>query len=251
MIILGAITRGEVDKLITLYDKPIMTNFTENPKGILILVYSNNISVDLDIRETISQEDFINSKVLLKYDKNYIVRDEPVIRRRVTAIDNWKPTINFVLGTCGGVAENLHILDVVIANKTVQYDCIVKMGKERSLFYEPLVTLIDNSWIDFNAFSDKVYEGIIATADQDLNLESLEKLIKENVLCADWESGAIAFICALNNVECCIVRGITNIPVIKDENSDVNQGIDYRVNTPKVMEKLLKSILPKLISSFI
>ncbi|GCD10519.1 5'-methylthioadenosine/S-adenosylhomocysteine nucleosidase [Clostridium tagluense] len=167
------------------------------------------------------------------------------------AIDNWKPTINFVLGTCGGVAKNLHILDVVIANKTVQYDCIAKMGKERSLFYEPLVTLIDNSWIDFNAFSDKVYEGIIATADQDLNLESLDKLIKQNVLCADWESGAIAFICDLNNVKCCIVRGITDIPVIEDENSDVNQGIDYRVNTPKVMEKLLKSILPKLISSFI
>ncbi|MBZ9623839.1 nucleotidyltransferase domain-containing protein [Clostridium sp. FP2] len=85
LIILGDITRSEVDELITLYDKPIMTNFTENPKGILILVYPNNISVDLDIRKIISQEDFTNSKVPLKHDKNYTVSDEPVIRRGITS----------------------------------------------------------------------------------------------------------------------------------------------------------------------
>jgi predicted nucleotidyltransferase len=85
LIILGDITKNEVDELITLYDKPIMTNFTENPKGILILVYPDNISVDLDIRETISQEDLIDSKVLLKYDKNYILSNEPIIRRQITS----------------------------------------------------------------------------------------------------------------------------------------------------------------------
>jgi len=85
LIILGNITMNEVDELITLYNKPIMTNFTENPKGILILVYSDNISVDLDIRETISQEDLIDSKVLLKYDKDYIISDQLIIRREVTS----------------------------------------------------------------------------------------------------------------------------------------------------------------------
>jgi predicted nucleotidyltransferase len=85
LIILGNITRHEVDELITLYDKPIMTNFTENPKGILILVYPDNISVDLDIRETLSQEDLIDSKVLLKYDKNYIISDQSIIRRQITS----------------------------------------------------------------------------------------------------------------------------------------------------------------------
>jgi predicted nucleotidyltransferase len=86
LIILGNITRHEVDALITIYNKPIMTNFTENPKGILILVYPDNISVDLDIRETISQEDLIDSKVLLKYDKNYIISDQQIIRREVTSV---------------------------------------------------------------------------------------------------------------------------------------------------------------------
>lgn len=85
LIISGNITRDEVDEIITLYNKPIMTNFTENPKGILILVYPDNISVDLDIRETISKEDLIDSKVLLKYDKNYILSDQSMIRRQITS----------------------------------------------------------------------------------------------------------------------------------------------------------------------
>lgn len=85
LIILGNITRAEVDEMITQYDKPIMTNFTENPKGILILVYPDNISVDLDIRETISEEDLIDSKVLLKNDKNYILSDELIIRKGITS----------------------------------------------------------------------------------------------------------------------------------------------------------------------
>ncbi|WP_258881075.1 hypothetical protein [Clostridium tagluense] len=49
------------------------------------MVYPDNISVDLDIRETISQEDLINSKVLLKYDKNYIISDLSTIRRPITS----------------------------------------------------------------------------------------------------------------------------------------------------------------------
>lgn len=66
LIILGSIDSSKVDKIISIYGNPVMTNFTENPKGILILIYQDNISVDLDIRETISQEDLQNSKVLLK-----------------------------------------------------------------------------------------------------------------------------------------------------------------------------------------
>lgn len=85
LIILGNIKESKVDEIITLYGKPVMCNFTENPKGILILIYQDGISVDLDIRETISQEDLENSKVLLKYDDNFIINDEKVIRKEITS----------------------------------------------------------------------------------------------------------------------------------------------------------------------
>lgn len=165
------------------------------------------------------------------------------------AIDNWKPDVIFNLGTCGGVNEKLKKLDLIIANKTVQYDCIIRMGKKSSLFYEPFITEINNSWISLDNFHGTIKEGIIATADQDLNEEFLDLLRAENVLCADWESGAIALVCKLNNIRCCIIRGVTDIPQKGHENSEINQGEDYRTNTPLVMNKLIKIILPFLILS--
>ena len=74
LLILGNVKGSKVDEIITLYGNPVMTNFTENPKGILILVYQDNISVDLDLRETISQDDLMNSRILLKYDSNFILK---------------------------------------------------------------------------------------------------------------------------------------------------------------------------------
>ena len=83
LIILGNIDTHGVDEIISLYGNPVMINFTENPKGILILVYKDNISVDLDIRETISQQDLQNSIVLLKYDTNFIIDNKEIIRKQL------------------------------------------------------------------------------------------------------------------------------------------------------------------------
>lgn len=79
----------KLPKIISLYGNPVMTNFTENPKGILILIYQNNISIDLDIREKISQQDLQNSIVLLKYDTNFIIDNKEIIRKQVES--NYMP----------------------------------------------------------------------------------------------------------------------------------------------------------------
>jgi Nucleotidyltransferase domain. len=89
LIILGDLDCTKVDEIIALYGTPVMTNFTENPKGIIILVYQDTTAVDLDIRETISQEDLINSIVLLKYDTNFIIDNKEIIRKQVES--NYMP----------------------------------------------------------------------------------------------------------------------------------------------------------------
>lgn len=163
------------------------------------------------------------------------------------AIDHWNPQCIFVLGTCGGVSKDLKRLDVVIANKTVQYDCVDKMGNVEELFYEPMTTEIDNSWIDYARLSEPIYQGVIATADHDISFENINTLRESNILVADWESGAIAKICSFNKVRCCVLRGVSDIPE-KDDLEDIqNQKTDYESNTPKIMNKLLKSILPSLV----
>ncbi|MDF2880496.1 MAG: polymerase beta domain protein region [Clostridiaceae bacterium] len=85
LIIFGHMECSKIDEIITVYGNPVMTNFTENPQGILILIYKNAISVDLDLRETITKEDLINSNVLLKYNTNFILNNE-IIRKNITSI---------------------------------------------------------------------------------------------------------------------------------------------------------------------
>lgn len=36
LIILGSITNDDIDNIISQYNTPVMTNYTENPKGILL-----------------------------------------------------------------------------------------------------------------------------------------------------------------------------------------------------------------------
>lgn len=89
LIILGNLHGSKVDEIISLYGNPVMTNFTENPKGILILVYEDSISVDLEIRETISQQDLENSIVLLRYDENFVIDNKNIIRKQIES--NYMP----------------------------------------------------------------------------------------------------------------------------------------------------------------
>jgi adenosylhomocysteine nucleosidase len=149
------------------------------------------------------------------------------------AIDRWHPDGIVNLGTCGGVANKIKKLDIIMARKTVQYDCIIRFGEAQGLFYKPMITVVDTSWIDISEVSRKLHKGTIASADQDLNVEWRAILRKEKVLGADWESGAISKVCELNKVRCLILRGVSDVP-------DRRQASDFEKNTPIVMESLLQ-----------
>jgi len=65
------------------------------------------------------------------------------------AIDNWKPPILIVLGTCGGIGADLVVSDVVIANKTVYFNCFENEIYLDNIIFKPLTAEIDNSWINW------------------------------------------------------------------------------------------------------
>lgn len=163
------------------------------------------------------------------------------------AIDRWNPQRHFIIGTAGGVADHLIESDIIIANKTAIYDYVYCMGQPYEFIASETITKIDNSWIDFSKLPKGTYEGFIATADRDVDYGTKIKLQSSDVMAADWESGSVAIICQLNNVSCCIIRGITDIPEDSSAKSSNNQGIAYLKNTPLVIEKIINSILLKII----
>lgn len=79
LAICGNITTDILDRLISGYDTLVMSNYTENPKGIMILNYENGINVDLDIRETFLQNEIDSNVILL--NNGFVVDD--ILKRKV------------------------------------------------------------------------------------------------------------------------------------------------------------------------
>lgn len=63
------------------------------------------------------------------------------------AICTWHPDTIINLGTCGGVAHNVKELDIILVNKTIQYDVIERFGELSESFQKDQETIIDVSWV--------------------------------------------------------------------------------------------------------
>jgi nucleoside phosphorylase len=158
------------------------------------------------------------------------------------AIDRWRVDPVIVLGTCGGVAERLQVGDVVLATRTLQYDCQDQrpgMGAE---------TTADLSWIDLPATIGKLHRGPVASADHDLTFNDVAPLRAVGILVADWESAAIAAVCQFNGVRWAIFRGVSDVPMLAGEADHQRQLADYAQNTPSIMERLLP-MLPLIVAA--
>ena len=158
------------------------------------------------------------------------------------AIDTWHPDAIVNIGTCGGVEKGIKKLDLILANKTFQYDVIQRFGKPSAQFKKGLKTNLKTSWIDLSRISERPRIGTIASADQDLLPKCRRKLQKEGALAADWESASIAKVCELNGIKCLILRGVTDIPEKRKSLKEDIQEHDYKKNTLIIMKDLLSII---------
>ncbi|MTI48101.1 MAG: DNA polymerase III subunit beta [Firmicutes bacterium] len=92
LIVVGEDLDEKIDELILIHGKPVMINFTENPKGIVILIYEDGLSIDLDVRKTISSKELNESKILLDVKEDFIVSNEEVLRYDLNSnLDSNKP----------------------------------------------------------------------------------------------------------------------------------------------------------------
>ena len=130
-------------------------------------------------------------------------------------IDHFNLNKIIVAGTCAGIDDKYKVLDVFIPNKAVQYDCTVKET-------EPL---IKDSFTVLNDFENElILTGTIGTADKPVVMwKDYLELKENNITIADTESAAIAYICKANNVECIIIKGISDFSTNEQETSNEEQ----------------------------
>lgn len=160
-------------------------------------------------------------------------------------ISKFNLTKVIVAGTCAGIDEKFSILDIFVPDKAVQYDCTVKE-------IEPLIKQSFTVDMDLSKYENEFYTGIIGTADKAVVMWKDYIELKENeITIADTEAAAIAYICKKNDVECIIIKGISDFPT-DERNADqfesnMEQINVYLENTPKVMNKIFGGYLERFI----
>jgi adenosylhomocysteine nucleosidase len=125
-------------------------------------------------------------------------------------IDRWKPAAIFNLGTCGGFQGAIERGTIVLAERTIIYDIIERMG-DADATIEEMSTTLDLSWLK-GPLPAGVVRGLLVSGDQDLDPAAVPRLRKKyGAAAGDWESGAIAFIAAKNGTRLLILRGVTDL----------------------------------------
>jgi adenosylhomocysteine nucleosidase len=161
------------------------------------------------------------------------------------AICTWQPDLYLVLGTAGAVDPNVQELDLVWANQTIISDF------QHGLTTTGVNTLITDHQMrcphDWSAcvFPLPVRPGVIATADGDVthhNVSWLHTTFAATI--ADWESGAIAYVCAVNAIPWLILRGVSDVPTTPPD----HQYQRFQHNTPIVMQRLW-SLVPSVLTA--
>lgn len=160
-------------------------------------------------------------------------------------ISKFNLTKVIVAGTCAGIDDQYNNLDIFVPDQAVQYDCTVK---EIEPFIKPSF-IVD---IDLSKYGNDFYNGTIGTADKAVVMwKDYLELIEHGITIADTESGAIAYICKKNEVECIIIKGISDFPAEESNDekfeSNAEQMNIYIKNTPKVMRKIFDDYLNRFI----
>lgn len=156
-------------------------------------------------------------------------------------IDHFNLKKIIVAGTCAGIDRKYKNLDVLIPNTAVQYDCTVKET-------EGLIKKSFNIYFDIQKFTNNVKTGTIGTADKPVVMWNDYIELKDNsITIADTESAAIAYICKANNVECTIIKGISDFPIneqesSKEESHDEQLNV-FLTNIPIIMNNIIDNYL--------
>lgn len=158
------------------------------------------------------------------------------------AIDHFHADVLINLGTCGGLAGCIETGDILLVERTLVYDVLDQMGDPQAALAH-YSTQLDLSWLQGFALPADVRRGPMLSADRDILSEDVPMLIERfQAVAADWESGAIAWVAAKNQVRCLIMRGVSDMVSPEGGEAYGNVGL-FHERTKTIMARLIE-ILP-------
>lgn len=156
------------------------------------------------------------------------------------AVQRWQPRTVANLGTCGGIAGQIEIGEIVLASQTIIYDIIEQMGDPAAAL-DRYATRLDLSWLP-HPYPMTVRPVTLVSADRDLLAADIPYLRQQfNAVAADWESGAIAWVTSRYHLPCLILRGVTDL--VGSAGGEAYGNVElYHTNTRLIMPKLCAAL---------
>ncbi len=157
-------------------------------------------------------------------------------------IDHFQPELLVNLGTCGGFQGRIEEGIVILVEKTIIYDIIEQMTDPEEAIQHYSTTL-DLQWLP-RLTPTPVLRGQLVSADRDIRAEDIPDLIsKYDVVAADWESGAIAWVARKNKQRLLILRTVSDL--VGDDGDDVYGEYElFTARAKEIMRRLIE-VLPK------
>lgn len=156
------------------------------------------------------------------------------------ALQRWQPGLIINLGTCGGIAGRVERGAILLATETLVYDIIEQMGDPQAAI-DHYATRMDLSWLR-EPLPMPVLSVRLVSADRDIIADEVGRLYEQyGALAADWESGAIAWVCDRNRVRCLILRGVSDLVSEDGGEAYGNLGV-FHDGTRLVMQSLLAAL---------
>lgn len=147
-----------------------------------------------------------------------------------TMILKFNPTLIINTGVAGGIADGLHIGDVVIAESVCQHDMdtspigdpVGLISGINRIYFETDKRVSDALAESLAKFSINTVRGNIATGDQFVSTTEKKVYLKEgfNAAACEMEGGSIGHVCFVNNVPFAVLRSIS-------DNADEGATVDY------------------------
>lgn len=154
-------------------------------------------------------------------------------------IDRWHPELLLNLGTCGGFEGLNSVGEIVLANETLIYDIIERMG-DQQIALDQYTTHIDLSTLR-KPYPQPVRVGRLISADQDIDPAMVDKLIGEfHAVGADWESSSIAWTAARNQTRVYILRVVSDL--VSAEGGELYDLGNFDERANQVMQPLLRAL---------
>ena len=163
----------------------------------------------------------------------------------VQAIEKFKPELIINVGCAGSLNKNIHVGDVVVADRVADWDVDVpEKAWERSIYNDKISFACAGNFVKKASKIKDIKIGNIVSADEFIYKNSQVKTIKKyfpDALCGEMEGSSIACTCYAYGINCAIVRSISDETLVNSDYKNFEFNLNKAcINAAKICAKILK-----------